>query len=39
MGSNIGKSNSSKVMFMDPRNIPATLEGIKSIVSEQSQIS
>ncbi len=39
MGSNIGKSNSSKVMFMDPRNIPATLEGIKSIVSEQSQVS
>jgi regulator of protease activity HflC (stomatin/prohibitin superfamily) len=35
MGMNIGKSNSSKVMFMDPRNIPATLEGIKSIVSEQ----
>jgi regulator of protease activity HflC (stomatin/prohibitin superfamily) len=39
MGNNIGKSNSSKVMFMDPRNIPATLEGIKSIVSEQPQIS
>jgi regulator of protease activity HflC (stomatin/prohibitin superfamily) len=39
MGSNIGKSNSSKVMFMDPRTIPATLEGIKSIVAEQSQSS
>ncbi len=39
MGSNIGKSNSSKVMFMDPRNIPATLEGIKSIIGEQAKIS
>jgi regulator of protease activity HflC (stomatin/prohibitin superfamily) len=38
MGSNIGKSNSSKVMFMDPRNIPATLEGIKSIIGEQAKI-
>ncbi|MDJ0737085.1 MAG: SPFH domain-containing protein [Nostocaceae cyanobacterium] len=34
MGTNIGKSDSSKVMFMDPRTIPATLEGIRSIVSE-----
>ena len=32
MGSNIGKSNSSKVLFMDPGNVPATLEGIKSIL-------
>ncbi|MFM2065028.1 MAG: hypothetical protein RLZZ507_4699 [Cyanobacteriota bacterium] len=34
MGSIIGKSDSSKVMFMDPRTIPATLEGIRSIVSD-----
>jgi regulator of protease activity HflC (stomatin/prohibitin superfamily) len=33
MGTTIGKSDSSKVMFMDPRTIPATLEGIRSIVS------
>ena len=32
----IGKSDSSKVMFMDPRNIPATLEGIRSIVSDNT---
>ncbi|MEM9485355.1 MAG: paraslipin, partial [Cyanobacteria bacterium P01_F01_bin.116] len=32
VGSKIGASNSSKVMFMDPRAIPATLEGMKSIV-------
>ncbi|GAB4279622.1 MAG: SPFH domain-containing protein [Oscillatoriaceae cyanobacterium] len=34
MGSKIGASDSSKVMFMDPRAIPATLEGIRSIVSD-----
>lgn len=33
MGIKIGSSDSSKVMFMDPRNIPATIEGIRSIVS------
>jgi regulator of protease activity HflC (stomatin/prohibitin superfamily) len=32
MGSTIGKSDSSKVMFMDPRTIPATIEGIRSII-------
>ncbi|MEJ1934227.1 SPFH domain-containing protein [Nostoc sp. NIES-2111] len=37
MGSTIGKSDSSKVMFIDPRSIPATLEGIRSIVSDGSQ--
>lgn len=36
MGQQIGASDSSKVMFMDPRAIPATLEGMKSIVSEQN---
>ncbi|MFM6106945.1 MAG: paraslipin, partial [Sphaerospermopsis kisseleviana] len=34
MGTTIGKSDSSKVVFMDPRTIPATLEGIRSIVSD-----
>lgn len=34
MGMTIGKSNSSKVMFIDPRSIPATLEGIRSIVTD-----
>jgi len=32
MGLQIGSSDSSKVMFMDPRSIPATLEGMRSIV-------
>ena len=34
MGAAIGQSESAKVMFMDPRTIPGTLEGIRSIVSE-----
>ncbi|MBU7587406.1 MAG: SPFH/Band 7/PHB domain protein [Nostoc sp. TH1S01] len=34
MGATIGKSDSSKVMFIDPRTIPATFEGIRSIVSD-----
>ncbi len=34
MGLKIGSSDSSKVMFMDPSNIPATLEGMRSIVSD-----
>jgi regulator of protease activity HflC (stomatin/prohibitin superfamily) len=33
MGTTIGNSGNSKVMFMDPRTIPATLEGVKSIIS------
>jgi regulator of protease activity HflC (stomatin/prohibitin superfamily) len=32
MGSTIGKSDSSKVLFMDPSSVPATMEGIKSIL-------
>lgn len=32
MGTTIGSSGSSKVMFMDPRSLPSTLEGLKSIV-------
>jgi regulator of protease activity HflC (stomatin/prohibitin superfamily) len=34
MGTKIGASDSSKVMFMDPRSIPATLEGMRSIVTD-----
>ncbi|NET37512.1 MAG: SPFH/Band 7/PHB domain protein [Cyanothece sp. SIO1E1] len=34
VGSEIGASESSKVMFMDPRSIPATLEGMRSIVGD-----
>ncbi|MEB3211585.1 MAG: SPFH domain-containing protein [Leptolyngbyaceae bacterium] len=32
MGVDIGTSPSSKVMFMDPRSIPGTVEGLKSII-------
>ncbi|MEL6222108.1 MAG: SPFH domain-containing protein [Cyanobacteria bacterium J06626_14] len=32
MGIDIGASPSSKVMFMDPRSIPGTVEGLKSII-------
>jgi regulator of protease activity HflC (stomatin/prohibitin superfamily) len=35
MGLQIGSSGSSKVMFMDPKSIPATLEGVKAIVGDQ----
>ncbi len=34
MGRQIGESDSSKVMFLDPRSIPGALESMKSIVSE-----
>lgn len=34
MGKKIGSSDSSKVMFMDPRSIPATLEGMRSMISD-----
>ncbi len=32
MGTAIGKSNSSKVMFIDPRSIPAAFEGVKAVI-------
>lgn len=38
MGLKIGSSDSSKVMFMDPKSIPATLEGVKAIVGEGQQM-
>lgn len=34
MGMRIGSSDSSKVMFLDPRSIPATLDGMRSIVAD-----
>jgi regulator of protease activity HflC (stomatin/prohibitin superfamily) len=37
MGTNIGQSPSSKVLFMDPGNVPATMEGIKSILGTPVQ--
>ncbi|MGK7890753.1 MAG: SPFH domain-containing protein [Leptolyngbyaceae cyanobacterium] len=37
MGTQIGSSDSSKVMFMDPRSIPATVEGMKSIIEENTK--
>ncbi len=39
MGIKIGSSDSSKVMFMDPRSIPATFEGLRSIVSDKQSDS
>lgn len=39
MGLKIGSSESSKVMFMDPKSIPATLEGVKAIVGDGEQLS
>ncbi len=37
MGTTIGGSPSSKVMFMDPRTIPATIEGIRSIIENPTK--
>ena len=36
MGLKIGSSDSSKVMFMDPKSIPATLEGMRAIVGDST---
>ncbi len=37
MGTAIGKSDSSKVVFMDPQSIPATLQGMLSMVDQNRQ--
>jgi regulator of protease activity HflC (stomatin/prohibitin superfamily) len=37
MGTTVGQSGSSKVMFMDPRSIPATLQGMLSMVDENGK--
>jgi len=39
MGMKIGSSESSKVMFMDPRSIPSALEGMRSIVGDAATTS
>ncbi|UIE37400.1 SPFH domain-containing protein [Leptodesmis sichuanensis] len=36
MGTAIGKSDSSKVMFMDPHSIPATIQGMLSMVDNKN---
>lgn len=36
MGQKIGSSESSKVMFMDPRSILGSLEGIRTLISDKS---
>ncbi len=38
MGTAIGSSSSSKVMFIDPRSLPATLESLKSIVDSPDTV-
>jgi len=35
MGLKIGASDSAKVMFMDPKTIPATMEGMKAILGSE----
>ncbi len=37
MGRQIGESESSKVMFLDPRSIPGALESMKSIVGNEAE--
>jgi regulator of protease activity HflC (stomatin/prohibitin superfamily) len=36
MSQTIGKSDSSKVMFLDPRNMMSTLEGMKSVIGNSA---
>lgn len=36
MGTTVGKSDSSKVMFMDPRSIPAALQGMMAMVDSSN---
>jgi regulator of protease activity HflC (stomatin/prohibitin superfamily) len=37
MGTAIGKSDSSKVMFMDPQSIPATIQGMLSLTENSKK--
>jgi regulator of protease activity HflC (stomatin/prohibitin superfamily) len=37
MGTTIGRSESSKVLFMDPRSIASTLEGMRSVIGSNAQ--
>jgi regulator of protease activity HflC (stomatin/prohibitin superfamily) len=34
MGTEIGRSDSAKVLFLDPRTVPAALEGIKTVIGD-----
>lgn len=36
MGKEIGNSDSSKVMFMDPRSMISTIEGVQSVISQNN---
>jgi regulator of protease activity HflC (stomatin/prohibitin superfamily) len=36
MGRAIGNSESSKVMFMDPRSIISTIEGVQSVIAQNN---
>ncbi|WP_013325111.1 SPFH domain-containing protein [Gloeothece verrucosa] len=36
MGKSIGSSGSSKIMFMDPRSLMSTLEGMRSVIGEKT---
>ncbi len=36
MGKEIGNSESSKVMFMDPRSMISTIEGVQSVISQNN---
>ena len=37
MGTTIGRSESSKVLFMDPHSIVSTLEGMRSVIGSNAQ--
>ena len=39
MGKEVGSSESSKVMFMDPRNMISTIEGMRSVIVSNSSSS
>ena len=37
MGKEIGNSDSSKVMFMDPRSMISTIEGVQSVIAQNNR--
>ena len=39
MGKEIGNSDSSKVMFMDPRSMISTIEGVQSVIAQNNNVS
>ncbi|NJL82144.1 MAG: SPFH/Band 7/PHB domain protein [Chloroflexaceae bacterium] len=39
MGKTIGSSDSSKVMFIDPRSMVATLEGVRAVIGNEPETS